>query len=104
MPPASLLVASAAATQLHADVRLLPHDERWQMSDVKTTLLPSGERLHTIESAEDGRPDVAGFAEVIERLLRDHPNEPYLAMTGYLKRELCEQLVFLLGAPKGRTQ
>ncbi len=74
------------------------------MSEVKAKQLPNGETLYTAESTTtDGRPDVTGFAEVLERMLANHPDDKYIELTGHLRRELCEQLVFILGRPKGQV-
>ena len=73
------------------------------MSDVKTKQLPSGESIYTCGSAEDGTPNVSAFAEVLSRILANHPGEPYIEVTGFIKRGLAEQLVFILGKPKGQV-
>lgn len=72
------------------------------MSDIKQKTLPTGENLYTVGTAEDGAPNVAAFAAVLERMLHTQDGD-YIQLTGYLKRNLVEALVFILGAPQGKV-
>jgi hypothetical protein len=74
---------------------------RGNVSEISQKTLPNGANLYTVARSESGNPDVTAFAAVLERMLENQPDQEYIVLTGYLKRALVEQLVFILGAPKG---